>query len=158
MLDTMLPARLTRRFGVISFSETSMKRIGVLLSLLVLLAMSSVCQTQRTVSWDGYVQRGRVKVRAGGSGWSVNGESVSHTEEIYESSDAARYVLSRLKGKMRPSSEIAPNAGSLQFKVTTRNSGSRIAWVCSKDLHYLQAKSYAAALALLASWGPFKCD
>ena len=135
-----------------------MKRIVVLVSMLLVVAMSTVCQTQRTVSWDGFVQRGRVKVRAGGSGWSVNGESVSHTEEIYESSDAAQYILSRLKGKMRQSSEIAPNAGSLQFKVTTRNSGTRIAWVCGKDLHYLQAKSYAAALALLASWGPLNCN
>jgi hypothetical protein len=97
-------------------------------------------------------------VRAGGSGWSVNGESVSHTEEIYESSDVARYILSRLKGKMRPSSEIAPGAGALQFKVTTHNDGTRIAWVCGKDLHYLHAKSFAAALALLASWGPLNCD
>jgi hypothetical protein len=135
-----------------------MRRIVVLLSMLAVLATSTVGQTERTASWDGFVQRGRVKVRAGGSGWSVNGESVSHTEEIYQSSDVARYILSRLKGKMRPSSEIAPGAGSLQFKVTTRNDGTRIAWVCGKDLHYLRAKSYTAALELLASWGPLNCD
>ena len=135
-----------------------MKRIILLITMLAVLAVSNVGQTQRIDSWDGYVQRGRVKVRAGGSGWSVNGESVSHTEEIYESPDAARYVLSRLKGKVRQSSEVAPNAGSLQFKVTTRNSGTRIAWVCGKDLHYLQGKSCAAVLALLASWGPLNCD
>jgi hypothetical protein len=134
-----------------------MKSIPVLLVLLAAMAPSAVAQTERTASWDGFVQRGRVRVRAGGSGWSVNGESVSHTEEGYESSDVAQYILSRLKGKMHPSSEIAPNAGSLQFKIATRNSGTRIAWVCGKDLHYLQAKSYAAALALLTSWGPLSC-
>ncbi len=135
-----------------------MKRIIVLITMLASLAISNVGQTQRIDSWDGYVQRGGVKVRAGGSGWSVNRESVTHTQEIYESPGLARYILSRLKDKMRPSSEIAPKAGSLQFKVTTRNSGTRIAWVCGKDLHYLQAKSYAAALALLATWGPLNCD
>ena len=135
-----------------------MKRIVVLLILLAVLATSAVGQTERTASWDGFVQRGRVRVRAGGSGWSVNGESVSHTEEIYESSEMAQYILGRLKGKMHPSSEIAPNAGYLQFKIRTRNSGTRIAWVCGKDLHYLQAKSSAAALALLASWGPLNCN
>src|SRR5882672_8047182 len=107
-----------------------MKRIGVLIAVQVVVAMSTIGQTTNRIdSWDGYVQRGHVKVRAGGSGWSVNGESVTHTQEIYESSDAARYVLGRLKGKLRPSSEIAPNAGTLQFKVTTRNTGTRIAWV-----------------------------
>jgi hypothetical protein len=108
-------------------------------------------------SWDGYVKRGRVDVRAGGSAWSVNGISVSHTQEIYDSSDAARYVLSRLKGKMRPASEVAPGAGNLPFKVTTRKDSTRIAWVCGTDLHYIETKSYTAAIALLASWGPLNC-
>ena len=134
-----------------------MKRILVIVTALSFFGISGVGQTQRTASWDGYIQRGSVKVRAGGSGWSVNGESVSHTEETYQSSDMARYILGRLKGQIRPSSEVAPSAGSLQFKVTTRNNGVRIAWVCGNDLHYLQAKSYSAAVALLVSWGPLNC-
>jgi hypothetical protein len=134
-----------------------MKRILVIITALTCFGISGVGQNQRTDSWDGYIQRGRVKVRAGGSGWSVNGESVSHTEEIYQSSDMARYILGRLKGETRPASEVAPNAGSLQFKVTTRYNGFRIAWVCRNDLHYLQAKSYSAAVALLVSWGPLNC-
>src|SRR2546423_9152760 len=114
-----------------------MKRIVAIFSILGALAITTVAQTQRTVSWDGYVQRGRVKVRAGGSGWSVNGEQASHTEEIYESSEMARYILTPLKGKMRLASEIAPNAGSVQVKVTNRHNSVRIAWVCGTDLHYL---------------------
>jgi hypothetical protein len=135
-----------------------MKRLLVIIIALSFFGISGVGQTERTASWDGYIQRGRVRVRAGGSGWSVNGESVSHTEEIYQSSDMARYILGRLKGDIRPSSEVAPSVGSLEFKVTTRNDGTRIAWVCGHDLHYLQAKSYSAAVALLVSWGHLNCD
>jgi len=104
-----------------------MKRIVATLSMFVALAIATVAQTQRTVSWDGYVQRGRVKVRAGGSGWSVNGEQASHTQEIYDSAEMARYILTRLKGTTRPASEFAPNAGSVQVKVTKRTKGIRIA-------------------------------
>jgi len=109
-------------------------------------------------SWDGHVKRGRVNVHAGGSVWSVNGTPVSHTVELYESSDAAQYVLSRFKGKIRPASEIAPNAGSLQFRVRKGKASTRIAWVCGTDLRYIESKSYAAAIALLASWGSLNCS
>ncbi|MDX6614776.1 MAG: hypothetical protein QOD75_3962 [Blastocatellia bacterium] len=133
-----------------------MKRIAIFLVLV--LAASAVAQgPQRYMSWDGFVQRGKVKVRAGGSTWSVNGQPVSHTVEIYESTDMARYIFTRLRGKVRPASDIAPNAGSIDFKITTRISGTRIAWVCGEDLRYVEAKSYVAALALLASWGPLHC-
>ena len=108
-------------------------------------------------SWDGYVKRGRVNVRAGGSAWSVNGTSATHTQERYDSSDAARYVLSRFKGTMRPASEIVPVAGAVQFKVTIRKHGARIAWVCGTDLHYIETESYSAAIALLNSWGLQNC-
>ena len=132
----------------------------VILALVALLGISVLSQTiQRgPSSWDGYVKRGRVNVRAGGSAWSVNGVRATHTQEIYDSSEAARYVLSRLKGKMRPPPEIAPNAGSVPFKVTTRKDSTRIAWVCGTDLHYIETKSYATAIALLASWGPLNCS
>jgi hypothetical protein len=135
-----------------------MQRIVVILSMLVVLAISTLGQTQRTVSWDGYVQRGRVKVRAGGSGWSVNGESASHTEEIYESAEMARYILTRLRGKMRSASEIVPNAGSVQIKVTQRHKGVRIAWVCGTDLHYFESKSYAAVVTLLSNSNLQECN
>jgi len=127
-----------------------MKRIVSTLSILVALSITAGAQTQRTDSWDGYVQRGRVKVRAGGSGWFVNGQSASHTEENYDSADMARYILTRLKGKMRLASEILPNAGSVQVKVTKRRNSVRVAWVCGTDLHYFESKSYAAVVTLLA--------
>ena len=135
-----------------------MKRIVVTLSMLVVLAISTLGQTQRTASWDGYVQRGRVKVRAGGSGWSVNGEQASHTEEIYDSAEMARYILTRLRGKMRLASEIVPNAGAVQLKVTKRNTGVRIAWVCGTDLHYFESKSYAAVITLLTGSNLQECN
>jgi hypothetical protein len=136
-----------------------MKRLVILLSVLAILATSTVSQTiERGAMWDGYVKRGKVKVRAGGSGWSVNGISVSHTEEIYDSPDMARYIFTRLRGKMRSASEIVPSAGSVRVKLTTRNTGTRIAWVCGTDLHYLQSKSYAAAVALLPTWVPQNCN
>jgi hypothetical protein len=136
-----------------------MRQIIFLSAMVAMLGTSVISQTiQRgPSSWDGYVKRGRVDVRAGGSVWSVNGVPVSHTQEIYDSPDAARYVLSRLKGKMRPASDIAPGAGSLQFKVTTRKDNTRIAWVCGKDLRYIETKSYTSAIALLASWGTLNC-
>lgn len=121
------------------------------------LAVSSAGQTAKTLAWDGYVQRGKVSVRAGGSEWSVNGEGVSHTQELYDSPEAARYILSRLRGAMRPGPEVRPGATSLQFKVTIRRSRARIAWVCGNDLHYLEARSYSAAAALLESWGFVGC-
>src|SRR6266571_5282534 len=68
-------------------------------------------------SWDGYIRRGKVQVRAGGSGWSVDGVGVSHTEELYDSSDAAKYVLTRLKGQVHPGSDLLPN-GQVPFNVT----------------------------------------
>ena len=134
------------------------KRFVAALSLLGILATSVFSQAQLTgPSWDGYARRGRVNIRAGGSIWTVNGMPVSHTEEIYDSADAAQYVLSRLKGKMRPASEVSPNAGSLQFKVTTRKSSIRIAWVCGTDLHYIEARTFAAAVAFLGGWGFQNC-
>jgi hypothetical protein len=137
-----------------------MRHIIVLLAIVATLGTSVFSQTiQRgPSSWDGYVKRGRVEVRAGGSAWAVNGISVSHTQEIYDSSEAARYIWSRLKGRMRPASEISPQAGSLVFKVMTRKDSTRIAWVCGKDLHYIEAQSYAKAIALLVSWGPLNCS
>ena len=48
-------------------------------------------------SWDGYVRRGKVDVRTGGSTKVVNSVLVSHTKEIDESSDAAAYVLAGLR-------------------------------------------------------------
>jgi hypothetical protein len=137
-----------------------MRQLIVMPAMITVLAISVMCQTiQRgPSSWDGYVKRGRVDVRAGGSAWSVNGVSVSHTQEIYDSSDAARYVLSRLKGRMRPAFEISPSAGSLTFKVTRRKDSTRIAWVCGKDLHYIEAQSYTTVVALLVSWGPLNCS
>ena len=136
-----------------------MRQMIVIAAILTMMGISVVGQTiQRGPSaWDGYVKRGRVNVHAGGSVWFVDNTAVSHTQEIYDSSDAARYVLSRLKGKMRPASEIVPTAGSLQFKVTARKGATRIAWVCGTDLRYVETKSYAAAIALLASWGPLNC-
>ena|SRR5437016_936726 len=131
-----------------------MKRLIFTLSIIVIVATSAVAQLQLAgPSWDGYRQRSKVKVRAGGSVWSVNGMPVSHTQELYDSHDVALYILSRLKGKMHPASELAPNAGSLQFKVTLRKRGARIAWVCENDLHYVDADSYSRALAFLAVWG-----
>ena len=134
-----------------------MKRIVVTLGTVAVLAFSTLGQTQRTVSWDGYIQRGRVKVRAGGSGWSVNGESASHTQELYESEEMARYILTRLKGKMRLASEIVANGGDVKIKVTNRSKGVRIAWVCGTDLHYLESKSYATVVTLLADSNLQEC-
>jgi hypothetical protein len=136
-----------------------MKRLLISLSVVGILAISTVGQTiERGAMWNGYVKRGKVKVAAGGSGWSVDGISVSHTEEIYDSPEMARYILTRLRGKTRSASEIVPNAGPVQVKVTTTNAGTRIAWVCATDLHYLQSKSYAAALALVTTWVPQNCN
>ena len=137
-----------------------MRQIIFLSAMVAMLGTSVISQTiQRgAASWDGHVKRGRVEVRTGGSAWSVNGISASHTQEIYDSTEAARYILSRLKGRMRPASEISPKAGSLPFKVTTRKDSARIAWVCGKDLHYIEAQSYATAIALLVSWGPLSCS
>jgi hypothetical protein len=135
------------------------KRLAVLLTLLAVASALTFGQTiERGAGWDGYVQRGRVKVRAGGSAWSVNGVSVTHTQEGYDSPDMARHILRRLRGRVRSASELVPNSGSFQYKVTVRKSGTRIAWVCGKDLHYFQSKSYAAAVALLASSGSLNCD
>lgn len=137
-----------------------MKQMIILTAMVATMGISVLSQTiQRgPSSWDGYVKRGKVKVHVGGSVWSVNGTPVSHTEELYESSDAALYVLSRFKGKMRPASEIAPNSGSLQFKVRTRKDSTRIAWVCGTHLRYIETKSYTAAIALLSNWGSLNCS
>jgi hypothetical protein len=109
------------------------------------------------VSWDGSVRRGKIDVRAGGSAWSFNGVTVSHTQEIYGSSEAARYVLSQLRGEWRSKSEVAPRAVSCEFKVRQRKKDARIAWVSGSDLHYVEASSYSVAIALLDSWGDFDC-
>lgn len=137
--------------------QTLRSRLIAIGGILMLLATLAFSQTLPSVSWDGYVKRGKVRVRAGGSAWSINGVPISHTQEIYDSSDMARYILGRLKGKMRPASEIAPTAGSLQFKVATRKGGTRIAWVCGTDLHYIETRSYPTAIELLTSWGPLNC-
>jgi hypothetical protein len=126
-------------------------------SLLGMLAVPCFGQLYKTVAWDGFVKRGKVSMRAGGSGWSVNGERVSHTEELYDSPEAARYVLSRLRGTLRPGPEVTPKATSVEFKVTMRRNGVRIAWACGNDLHYVEARSYSAAAALLNSWGFERC-
>jgi hypothetical protein len=110
------------------------------------------------ISWDGYVRRGRIDVRAGGSTWSVKGVSVSHTEEIYGSSDAARSVLSRFRGEWHSSLDVAPRTASCEFKVLQEKNRVRIAWVSGSDLHYLETASYSAAIALLDSWGAFQCS
>ncbi len=49
-------------------------------------------------SWDGYVKRGRVNVRAGGSVWFVDGGSASHTQEIYDSGRRGAIRLEPLEG------------------------------------------------------------
>jgi hypothetical protein len=135
-----------------------MNRVILTFGIIGIVATSVVAQLQlRGPSWDGYVQRGKVKVRAGGSVWSVNGIAVSHTQELYETHEMALYILSRLKGKVYPASELAPKAGSLQFKVTPRKGGTRIAWVCENDLHYIDANSYATAVAFLGVWGFDHC-
>lgn len=109
------------------------------------------------ISWDGYVRRGKVDVRMGGSTRVMDGVTVSHTEEMYESSDAAAYVLNRFKGQWYSSSDVAPASSFCKFKVLQRKSDVRIAWVSGSDLHYLQSPSYSAATALLQSWGNFSC-
>lgn len=49
-----------------------MKRLILMLSIIVIVATSAIAQLQLAgPSWDGYRQRGKVKVRAGGSVWSV---------------------------------------------------------------------------------------
>jgi hypothetical protein len=108
-------------------------------------------------SWDGYVRRGKVDVRTGGSTRVVNSVLVSHTEEIYESSDAAAYVLSQFKGQWYSSSDVAPSSSFCKFKVLHRKDNVRIAWVSGSDLHYLESSSYSALTALLQSWGDFSC-
>ena len=136
-----------------------MTRIVNLLAVLAILATTHVGQTiEKGAAWNGSVRRGRVNILAGGSGWSVNGIGVSHTEEIYDSPDMARYIYSRLKGKTRPASELVSNGGSVIVKITTRNnSGVRIAWVCDGDLHYLESGSYSAAVGLLPKWDLQSC-
>jgi hypothetical protein len=109
-------------------------------------------------SWDGYVKRGRVNIRTGGSGWSIDGEPVSHTEEYYASGEVARYVLSRLKGTMHPGSELTASAAGLQLKVTSRRRGTRIAWVCGTTLHYVETKKYSTAIVFLPQWKLQGCD
>ena len=135
-----------------------MKRIVSTLAILIAFGATVLGQTERKDSWDGYVQRGRVKVRAGGSGWSVNGQLASHTLEIYNSKEMAQYILTRLKGKMRLASEIEPNAGSVQVKVTERHKSVRVAWVCGPNLHYFESKSYAAVVTLLAQSNLHECN
>jgi hypothetical protein len=135
-----------------------MKRLVVLLGILAILATSAVGQLRlEGPSWNGVIKRGSVRVGRGGSVWSVNGVRVSHTQELYESTEVARYILSRLKGEMHPASELAPNAGSVQFKVTLKRNGTRIAWVCGNGLHYIDAKLYSTALAFLGVWGFDHC-
>ena len=129
-----------------------MKSLLVAMSVLGILSVPSVGQTTKTLAWDGYVRRGKASVRAGGSDWSVNGSYASHTEEIYDSPEIALYILSCLRGAMRPGLEITPKAASVRFKVTTRRNSARIAWVCGNDLHYVEAQSYSVAAALLKSW------
>ena len=148
-------ARSTQPFGVFSLC---MKRFIVTIGIIGLVATSAASQLQlQGPSWNGIRQRGKVKVAAGGSVWSVSGIPVSHTQELYGSHEVALYIWSRLKGKMHPASELAPKAGSLQFKVTLKNHGARIAWVCEKDLHYVEAKSYSDAVAFLQVWGFDSC-
>jgi hypothetical protein len=131
-----------------------MKRSIVLFFLLTTSTGTVIPQARLTgPSWDGYVKRGRVHVRAGGSLWTANGISVSHTQEIYDSPEAAQYVLSRLKGRMLIGSEVAVNTESTYFKVTTRKSQARIAWVCGNDLHYIEAKTYEEATEFFKIWG-----
>jgi len=108
-------------------------------------------------AWDGYIKRGKIYVRAAGTTWSVKGVAVSHTEEIYGSSEVARYVLGKFRGEWHPSSEVAPRSAACEFKVVQRRERVRIAWVSDTDLHYLETSSYSAAITLLASWGTFKC-
>jgi len=103
-------------------------------------------------SWDGFIKRGKVQVRAGGSVWTANGISVSHTEESYPSEEAARYILKGFKGKMRPGFQVLPGTGDINFKVTIRKVSARIAWVCESELHYIEADSYAEATEFLKSW------
>jgi hypothetical protein len=118
---------------------------------------SSVVEPSKVISWDGYVRRGKVEVRAGGSASVVNGVMVSHKEEMYESSDAAVYVLSRLKGQWYSSSDVAPASSFCKFKVLQRKGSVRIAFVSGGDLHSLESSSYSAVTALLQSWGDFSC-
>lgn len=107
--------------------------------------------------WDGYVQRGKARIRASGSAGFVEGISVSRVHEQYESADAARYVLSRTRGKWRSASEVAPLSVGCEFKVLERRNSVRIGWVSGTDLHFLETSKYSAAMALLASWGDFSC-
>ena len=110
-----------------------------------------------TISWDGYVRRGKVDVRVGGSTRVVNGVMVSHTEEMYESSDAAEFILGKFKGQWYSSSDVAPASSFCKFKVLQQKGNVRIAWVSGSDLHYLRSTSYSAATALMQSWGDFSC-
>ena len=137
-----------------------MKRIILLFAALAILAIPIASQTieKGPASWYGSVKRGRTRVRAGGSDWSVNGVSVSHTEEMYDSSNMARYIFSRLTGKTRPASELVSNGGSVSLKLTRRKRSVRIAWVCETDLHYLESDSFPAAVALLQDWGLQSCN
>jgi len=111
-----------------------------------------------TLYWDGYVKRGKINVRVGGSVSSVNGVGVSHTEEMYETAGEPRYILSRMKGEWHSSSEIAPGAVACKFKVLQRKNSVRIAWVSGTDLHLLETSSYSSAIAILDSWGEFTCE
>jgi hypothetical protein len=109
------------------------------------------------VSWKGSIRRGKVDVPACGTTWSLNGDIISRTQESYRSSEAARHVLSRMRGEWRSNSEVAPKAVSCEFKVLQRKNGVRIAWVSRSDLHYLETSSFIVAIALLDSWGNFTC-
>jgi hypothetical protein len=127
-----------------------MKHTLLLFALLGVVATSVAGQARPTgASWDGFVKRGKVNVRAGGSIWSVNGLEVAHTQEIYDSREAAIYILSCLKGKVHVASEIVPNASAKQLKITLRKATARIAWVCGNDLRYIEAKSYREATEFL---------
>src|SRR5438132_967902 len=105
--------RVNSTVGRHSPSRTDMKHTTILVILFGLLTSSAVGQYRRIVSSDGFVQRGKVKIPSASSSWSVNEESVRHTEEYYDSPQIARYILGRLRGTMRPASKIAPNAGAL---------------------------------------------
>jgi len=129
-----------------------MKRLLISIAILAALAGSSTGQNiERGLAGEGYVHRGKVNVQTGFSVWFVYGTPVRHTQEIYDSAVTARYILTRLKGKMRLASEIVPDTGSVQVKVTMRNGGVRFAWVCEGDLHFFESQSYSAAVTLLTN-------
>jgi hypothetical protein len=165
-LNELAPSRrLNRSVARQNIAElrtgNTMNRAILLLILLLVRASSSYPQVrvlrnaepQMTgPSWNGFIKRGNVHVPAGGSVWTANGISVSHTEEDYPSEEDARFVLKRFKGKMQPGVQVSPEAGNIHFKVTIRKSSARIAWVCESVLHYIEADSYADGMEFLKSW------